>query len=100
IGNEFVDNHDHLIGNKTSSASYLFTLKSAGTYVSIWHDMVAGNVFAQLKRPKKERIYVTAPAEMTGETLLMDRTHSFAKGIRSAFASGKMLFDSPRARNA
>jgi len=100
VGNQFADNNDQLIELKTNKASYVYTLETAKGTFSIWVDNFSGKYYALARRPKQEVIYVTDPARMTEDKMLLLRNDRQLGILRTVFSRDMMRFDSPVTRNA
>jgi hypothetical protein len=100
VGNQFSDNSDDLIELKTSRATYVYTLETAKGSFSVWVDNFVGKYYALARRPKQEVIYVTDPARMTEDKMLLLRNDRQLGILRTVFSRDMMRFDSPVTRNA
>lgn len=102
VGNDFADNHSDLIDFKPPEARWHMTIESkAGTF-SVWVDWSVSpqQYYIQEKRPKKEVISTMLPSKMAEGKRLIVRSDRRLQYLRAAFAQGRIMFDSPRSRNA
>lgn len=104
VGNNFADNHDNLLDEKTSDARYLYTLELGGTestaqMLSVWRNR-DNQYFLQSKRPKEEILFTMFPSKMGEDRVLMLWNDKTLQYLRSAFRHGRMFFDEAKSRNA
>lgn len=100
VGNEFADNHDHMLGSKGPRATYHMTIEGAKGIYSVWVDWHQNNYFIQEKRPKQEVICTLLPSKMSEGKRLLLRSDKRLQYLRAAFSQGRIWFDTPRSRNA
>lgn len=100
VANKFSDNDDSLIDLKGYKARYQFTLECHNGTFSIWYDMINSRYYAQESRPKDELIFTLVMERMSEEKTLMTFADRPLGELRSAYRSGRMLFDRPSTRNA
>jgi hypothetical protein len=100
VDNEFHDNHDALIEEKTPDSEYLFTLEAkAGTF-SVWYDAKQRQFYATSKRPKKEVMFTLLPEKMSEEKTLVDFTDKMMGRLRTAYRHANVRFNKAPVRNA
>lgn len=99
VGNQFSDNHDSLIGGKSSRARYIYTLETRNGKFSVWHDMYADEYTIQAKLPKQETVFTIVPEKHGEDKLFMTYTDRPLQHLRAAWRAGKVLFDKPATRN-
>lgn len=100
VGNQFSDNHEHLLAMKTGIADYLYTLRTPSGTFSVWYDSLNRQYYGQEKLPKVQRIFVTEQRMMTDETTYVPRNAKLLGYIRTGFNQGRFAFDTPQTRNA
>lgn len=101
VENQFSDNHDGLIQDKTSRARYMFTLETNGGTFSIWMDFLTAEYYCQRKRPKGDETIITLiPDKMSEEKTLMRNNDSAISRLRTGYNHGRVWFDSAFTRNA
>ncbi|URG18058.1 DNA encapsidation ATPase [Curtobacterium phage Ayka] len=100
VGNQFSDNNEYLLEFKDGQARYIYTLITAKGAFSVWHNGYTGTYYAQKRRPKEERIYVTEPHLMREDRNLMLRNDKLQQYLRAAFNKGGLMFDAPQTRNS
>ena len=99
VANTFADNNDSLIEVKGYKARYQFTLECANGAFSVWYASGNNNFYVQEKLPKDQLIYTLIHEKMSeGKTLMSVRDKPLAY-LRSAFNTGRMMFDKPATRN-
>lgn len=100
VENQFADNHNALIDEKTERSDYLYTLETkAGTF-SVWYDVRREEYFCQQKRPKQEVMFTLEHTLMTEDKLLFNWSDRPLSSLRGSFRRGAVLFDKPMTRNA
>lgn len=101
VGNVFADNNDGMIGNKPTTAVYIYTLETVSGVFSVWFDMKSNVFYCQTKRPSGDEDYVTFVEEWMGEgkrlATFQDKTMGM---LRTAFRHDRMRFKEPANRNA
>jgi hypothetical protein len=100
VGNQFKDNNDSLILVKGYKARYQFTLETETGRFSVWYDMVNNRFFIQEKDNKNPTIYTLVVEKMDEDKTLMTVRDKPLAYLRSAFNTGRVLFDKPNTRNA
>lgn len=100
VGNNFADNTDSLIGEKTAKASYLFTLEGKHGTFSIWFDKYDSKYYAQAKRPSEENLYTLLAEKMDSSRTLMTFQDKPLSMLRTAFRHANIAFDMSSTRNA
>lgn len=100
VGNEFSDNHDALLGSKSSKANYMFTLEAKSGTFSVWHDGKLGGYFCTQARPGQENILTTVPERMAENKTLVVNSDKIMSRLRTAWRSAKITFDGASTRNA
>lgn len=99
VGNEFADNHENLLGGKTSKARYHFTIECHGGSFSVWHDIMSSEYYIQEKLPKNQMILTLVAEKMSADKMLVNFSDPPLAYLRSAFRQGKVTFDKPATRN-
>ena len=101
VGNEFADNNDLMLGNKTPDAVYRYTVETiSGGSMSIWYDRDKMCWYAQRKRPKMENIYTLNPHNVSPHKTLWLNSDPLFSQVKSAFRHGRLFFDTAQTRNA
>lgn len=100
VGNNFADNADSLIKQKSSSAKYFYTLETLTGTFSIWYDMKLNEYYAQAKRPKDETIFTLVRDKMDDNKTLMTFSDKPLGDLRTSFRHARLWFDKPATRNA
>lgn len=96
----FEDGHSALVGRKTDSSKYLYSIDTDSGQFSIWMDMITGSFHAQRKLPKQEIVYVLDSKRMRENVMLISRADPRIKILKNAFRNARMIFDEPSTRNA
>ena len=99
VENQFADNHQALIDEKTARARYYFTLEGKSGKFSVWYDSTSNEYFCQSKIPKQEVIFTLDPTKMTEDKILMKWSDRPLSSLRGAFTRGRVSFDKPSVRN-
>lgn len=99
-GNQFADNHDHLLMVKGGRSKYMYTLECKTGMFSVWFDGANNRYFVQEKLPKNQDIYTLLPHKMSEEKTLVYKTDKLIGYLRSAFNTARVMFDKPATRNA
>lgn len=99
VENEFFDNHDALIGNKTSKARYMFTLEGHYGTLSVWYDVFIGKYYVQAKRPREETIITLDENKMDENKTLMSFADKPLAMLRTAYRHANVIADKPATRN-
>lgn len=97
VGNQFKDNSDGLIGQKTPDARYLFTLETKQVTMSIWREKDI--YFAQQKLPLQQTVVTLVPELMEEGKILAQYNEKMFQLLRAAFKRGRVFFDNPATRN-
>jgi hypothetical protein len=100
VGNQFSDNHQGLISEKTPNSRYRLTLETKNGTFSIWIDPDDGMYYAQSKRPGNEKIYTLIHDKMAEDKTLAEFSDKLLGGLRTAYRHARMRFDKPSTRNA
>jgi len=101
VSNIFSDNHDSMIGHKTTTATYIYTLESRSGIFSVWYDAKQDKFYCQEKRPAGDEDFVTLVDEWMSEGKRLARFTDKTMGmLRSAYSHDRMRFDRPATRNA
>ena len=100
VENVFEDNNSSLVETKDSQARYLFTIESSVGKFSVWVNAETDTWYCQEKLPKQQLILTTEPHLMREGKFLIEPGDRRIYAVKSAFARGEMLFDTPRTRNA
>ena len=101
VGNQFADGHDKLVKTKTVDARPRFNFETSGGVFSIWYDMKASEWYVQDKLIGGDATMLTLLAEkMDKGKVLVNFNDKYLSYLRTAFRQGRVLFDSPRSRNA
>lgn len=102
VGSQFADNHEGLIGAKSSTAKYYFTLETKDGIFSLWSDFTTARptYYAQAKRPKQEILWTMELESMTESKQMVYYSDKSMQVLRAAFKQGRIWFDSPRTRNS
>lgn len=101
VGNQFSDNHKHLIGRKGPKAYYMFTIESDKGIFSVWFDAYQDKYFCQEARPNGDEKIITLSHHLMAENkTLMTRTDQTISVLRRAFNHDRVRFDTPVSRNA
>lgn len=100
VGNQFADNHSHLLKMKSEDANYLYTLLTPSGNLSVWYAPRSQQYYGQEKRPKVERLYVTDQRMMTDETSYLPPNSKLLQYLRTGFNQGRFGFDTAQSRNA
>jgi len=100
VGNNFADNNENLIGTKDSRYKYYFTLECTNGTFSIWHSSYDATYAVQTKLPKVNNWFTLLPQRITEDKALMTFQDKPLSYLRTAFRTGKMVFDRPSTRNA
>lgn len=99
-GNMFADNNDNLLKYKDQEARYQYSLETKTGKFSIWMDWENRQWFIQEKLPQQELVFTICPEKMVDGKKLLFNNDRQIQMLRSAFKSGRVLFDKPRSRNA
>lgn len=107
VGNQFADNHDHLIKLKDYRATYLFSLETKHGIFSLWEAREDGvsrfgaktTYYAQKKRPKVDVLFTLLPEKMNNDRVLMTYRDRPMETLRTAFRTGNLMFDEASTRN-
>lgn len=99
-GNMFSDNHKNLLKYKEHEARYQYSLETETGKFSIWMDWDKKQWFIQERLPAHELQFTICPGKMRDGVKLLYKTDRQIQILRSAFKSGKVMFDEPRTRNA
>lgn len=100
VGNQFHDNHKSLIGNKPSSAKYLFTLEVSEGMYSVWYDSKSNKYYWQENRPKSEQLFTLDAEHMKEGKTLLTFNDKPLQMLRAAFRHDRARFDRASTRNA
>ena len=101
VGNEFADNTDLMLGNKTPDAQYRYTIETVmGGTMSIWYDRQKSCWYAQRKRPKMENIFTLNVNNVSPHKTLWLNSDPLFSQLKSAFRHGRLFFDTAQTRNA
>lgn len=100
VGNEFKDNHQHLLDSKPPAANYVYTLETSKGIFSVWMDWGDKKYYIQAKRPKQEIIFTLEAGKMAdGKKLLFKNDHQI-QVLRAAFKANRVNFDKAPTRVA
>ena len=99
-GNQFADNNKNLLKYKNQEARYQYSLETATGKFSIWMDWENREWFIQERLPQQELVFTICPEKMRDGVKLLFKNDRQMQILRSAFKSGRVLFDQPRTRNA
>lgn len=97
VGNQFKDNADGLIAQKTETAKYVFTLETKGMSMSLWRDRDIW--FGQQKLPLVNKVVTLVPEQMEEGKILAQYNDKMFQILRASFKRGKVFFDNPSTRN-
>lgn len=108
VGNKFSDNHDMLLELKDYTAKYVFTLETSHGVFSVWSAKQRNSspfnretvYYVQAKRPREEVFFTLLPEKMSEEKVLMTYRDKPLEALRTAFRTGRLLFDQASTRNA
>lgn len=100
VGNEFADNHEMLIGVKTPSAMYLYTLETHSGTFSVWYDAGDDKFYCQTARPGNEVLFTMVTERMDENKTLVQFSDKSIARLRTAYRHGRMAFNKPAVRNA
>jgi hypothetical protein len=94
----FKDNTENMMKRKPSEASYYATIETKLGTFSVW--MAGNDFYIQKSLPKHQRILTMLPEQMNTDKMFITRSDKILQILRSAFAKGRLWFDSPNSRNA
>lgn len=97
-GNQFADNHEHLLGDKDYRAKYQYTLETSKGTFSVWR--TDDEFYVRQKLPKQQFVFTLMPERMSQDKVLMATNDRPMQFLRAAFSTGRVTFDSPVTRNA
>ena len=101
VNNVFRDNHKGMIGEKPSSAKYIYTLETLSGTFSVWYDSVTSMFYCQNKRPAGDEDFVTLVEEWMDEgKRLANFTDKTMQMLRTAYRHDRMRFKEAHTRNA
>jgi hypothetical protein len=101
VGNQFSDNHKHMIARKTSRSRYLLTIEINEILYSVWHDLSTRMYYFQEKRPSSdEKLFTLAPENMKEGYTLLTFNDKPLQMLRTAFRNNRARFDRASTRNA
>lgn len=102
IGNQFRDNHESMLGDKTADHKYMFTLETETGIFSCWSHWTmetSTTWHVQAKRPGDEVVLTMVAASMDETKRLVAFNSPILGSLRTAFRHGAVTFDSPTTRN-
>jgi len=100
VGNEFKDNGDNLIKEKTPQARYRYTLETARGIFSVWYDSGEQEYYVQEKRPGQEILMTMVHETMDENKSLLAYSDKLVQYLRTSYKQGKLYCDTPKSRNA
>lgn len=100
VANEFKDNSDNLIKQKSADAKYVYTIETKQGIFSVWASWSDSNYFIQEKRPKSETIFTMIPDRMDVEKTFITYNDRMVQVLRTAWRNGSAYFDTSKSRNA
>jgi len=100
VGNEFKDNGDNLIKEKTPQARYRYTLETSRGIFSVWYDSGEQEYYVQEKRPGQEILMTMVHETMDENKSLLAYSDKLVQYLRTSYKQGKLYCDSPKSRNA
>ena len=99
VNNTFHDNHEGLIAFKGSDADYQYSIETKSGTFSVWHDIIKRQYIILERAPKKPIIFTLVPEKMTESKTLMVYGDRPMQNLRTAFRTGRVMFDKPSTRN-
>lgn len=99
VGNQFKDNHKHMLGLKGPNAKYHFTLETDTGISSIWYDIRTNKYYSQIARPKDEVMFTIVPENMREGVTLLTFNDGVLQMLRSAYRHDRLRFDLASTRN-
>lgn len=100
VGNQFADNHKHLIAKRSSNAKYQFTLETEDLTFSVWYDIRVNRYHCEETRPKSELMFTIVKEGMREGKTLLTFNDGVLQMLRSAYRHARMTFDLASTRNA
>lgn len=100
VGNQFRDNHKHMIAEKGPNARYQFTLETESGTSSIWYDIRTNKYYSQADRPKVETMFTIVPENMREGITLLTFNDGVLQMLRSAYRHDRLRFDQASTRNS
>lgn len=100
VSNQFADNDQMLIIDKTPTARYKWTIETPKGTFAIWYDAAPAEYYITKKRPGNELLYTIQPERMGEGKMLIEYNDRRLQVIRTSFKQGRVFFDEPQTRNA
>ena len=102
VQNDFRDNANYLIGKKSETSSYFFTMETTTINFSVWVDFASSpwTYYVQSKSPGNQNIWVMDKELMAEGKRLVPFNDDRLSGLRPAYGYGNVLFESSRLRNS
>ena len=100
MNNKFSDNTKELLGKRSASAIYRFTLRLSRIDVALWYDADLNKWYCEEKQPKEPSYFTMEPSKMSDDVPLLLKHDKLIQLIRTRFRYGDVLFDSARSRNS
>jgi hypothetical protein len=100
VTNEFKDNGDNLIRQKSADAKYVYTIETKQGIFSVWASWSSHEYFIQEKRPKIESIFTMIPDRMDEGKTFITYNDRMVQVLRTAWRNGSAYFDTSKSRNA
>jgi hypothetical protein len=99
VGNEFLDNRTELVRPKNPGARHQFNLETKFGWISIWQDIRANEWYVGRALPANQLTFTMVPEKMGKDKMLLFYEDDIVKRMRTAYRTGRMVFDSPQAEN-
>lgn len=99
VGNQFSDNHLHLVGDKSSDALHFFNLETRAGTMSVWKDETHRKWFVMSRVPTGRLMLTMMPEKMDETKTLVFPNDEIILQLMSAFRTRKVWFDNPATRN-
>ncbi|HWV46886.1 MAG TPA: phage DNA encapsidation protein [Nitrospira sp.] len=100
VGNEFRDNGEALIAQKTKDARYNYTLETKGGVFSVWRDPFRTMTYILDRRVGNEQFYTMLASRMAEGKQVVTFNEPVLAILRRDFNRGLVMFDKPSTRNA
>lgn len=93
--NDFLEDHDTLIGSKTSASLFRCELRFDRRSYGIWYDMQEGNWYVNAQIPKDEgrEMYALLRRDLKPNTILLERASPVLKTLKRGIQQGYVYFD-------
>ena len=99
VSNKFKDNNDNLIQLKGSRSRCQYIIETKDGKFSVWYDNMRGEYFVSARLPNNMMTFTMVPENVDVDKKLILFNDIPMQQLRTAFRTGKLLFDDPSTRN-